>query len=75
MIAYHRQMDIHEFFMMQAKGSQERLRRMIGALVERTDDAATGEAAVQALFAAEDFLKGQLKRVAMLTHEGESELD
>jgi hypothetical protein len=72
---YQRQKEIHEAFVMQAKGSQERLRWMIGALVERTDDAATSEAAVQALFAAENFLKGQVKRVAMLVHEGERELD
>jgi hypothetical protein len=72
---YQSQKEIHEAFVMQAKGSQERLRWMIGALVERTDDAATSEAAVQALFAAENFLKGQVKRVAMLAHEGERELD
>ena len=75
MIAHQRQKEIHHAFVMQATGSQERLRRMIGALVERTDDAATSEAAVQALFAAEVFLKGQLKRVTMLAHEGERELD
>ena len=75
MVDYRSQEEIHQAFAMQAKGSQERLRRMIGALVERTDVAATSEAAVQALFAAEGFLKGQLRRVAMLAHEGERELD
>jgi hypothetical protein len=75
MVEYQRQKEIHHAFVMQAKGSQERLRRMIGVLIERTDDAATSEAAVQALFATENFLKGQLRHVAMLAHEGERELD
>jgi hypothetical protein len=75
MVDYQRQEEIHHAFVMQAKGSQERLKQMIGALIERTDDAATSEAAVQALFATENFLKSQLRHVAMLAHEGERELD